>query len=458
MDCFWSTLKHEGVYGLYRGMAAPLVGTVFETSTLFFINGRLKRMLSEQGHLKPGEELPMPLVWVAGAGTGFFVSFVLTPIELVKCRLQVCTAPGSAESMYSGPMDCIRKSVAAEGVGVMYRGHFGTMLREIPGTAAWFAAYEWFARRMTPEGCSREDLPASTIITAGALGGVAYWVIMYPADTIKALQQIADSAPPPGPEQQAAAAAKLQAAQQSGAVAGASGGHGSGGVPGGPSGVIPGGGAHATGAAPAGSASLASSPAQVLRQAMRVGMASQGSAGLMSAVVATGSAELASVEQSSLGQCTQHRVESAGRTHSRLAGASAAAASRPGVSPALSAGCLPSMQRSPSAVGAMPQPRAAAGAGALAAPMSTLSSALQTVTHHAKAAVAALRAPSGPVPEVTLTGGPLSFGEVFRQVYKSAGVRGLYAGFLPTILRAAPSNAAIFVVYEMVNSRLKQLL
>ena len=166
---------------------------MFETSTLFFINGRLKRALSEAGQLAPGEELPMRLVWLAGAGTGLAVSFVLTPIELIKCRLQV-TAAGAPR--YAGPIDCLRRSLASEGYPVLYRGLFGTMLREVPGTAAWFAAYESFVRAMTPPGVLREELPPLTIITAGALGGVAYWCIMYPADTIKALQQIADSGAP----------------------------------------------------------------------------------------------------------------------------------------------------------------------------------------------------------------------------------------------------------------------
>ena len=124
------------------------------------------------------------------------VSWVLTPVELIKCRLQV-TGTGPAAPRYAGPIDCLRRSLAAEGYSVLYRGLFGTMLREVPGTAAWFAAYESFVRGMTPPGVRREDLPASTIITAGALGGVAYWCIMYPADTVKALQQIADTGAPP---------------------------------------------------------------------------------------------------------------------------------------------------------------------------------------------------------------------------------------------------------------------
>jgi hypothetical protein len=42
---------------------------------------------------------------------------------------------------------------------------------------------------MTPPGKTRSDLPAATIIGAGGLGGMAYWLAFYPADTVKSLMQ-----------------------------------------------------------------------------------------------------------------------------------------------------------------------------------------------------------------------------------------------------------------------------
>ena len=45
---------------------------------------------------------------------------------------------------YKGTWDCLSTSVRNEGAGVMYKGLVGTILREVPGTAAWFGAYETF--------------------------------------------------------------------------------------------------------------------------------------------------------------------------------------------------------------------------------------------------------------------------------------------------------------------------
>jgi hypothetical protein len=38
--------------------------------------------------------------------------------------------------MYSGPIDCVRKTLRTEGFPSLYTGHFATMLREIPGTSS----------------------------------------------------------------------------------------------------------------------------------------------------------------------------------------------------------------------------------------------------------------------------------------------------------------------------------
>jgi hypothetical protein len=150
------------------------------------------------GDLPPGAELPMPYVLLAGAGTGLAVSFVLTPIELVKCRMQVQGMQPLNMQRYSSTMDCLTRSIREEGMRVLYRGHLATMLRETPGTACWFGAYESFVRVMTPAGGKREDLSSLAIICAGGLGGMAYWAVMYPCDTVKSVQQTVTDQPARG--------------------------------------------------------------------------------------------------------------------------------------------------------------------------------------------------------------------------------------------------------------------
>eukprot|EP00850_Spirogloea_muscicola_P013175 SM000088S23716 [mRNA] locus=s88:266567:266962:- [translate_table: standard] len=44
--------------------------------------------------------------------------------------------------------------------------------------------------------------------------------------------------------------------------------------------------------------------------------------------------------------------------------------------------------------------------------------------------------------------------DAFRKVFAAEGVKGLYRGFGPAMARSVPANAACFLAYEVVRSRL----
>ena len=60
---------------------------------------------------------------------GFMTSFVLGPLELIKCRIQL----QGDRSVYKGPLDCLTKIYKNEGLRFgVFRGFMATFLREIP--------------------------------------------------------------------------------------------------------------------------------------------------------------------------------------------------------------------------------------------------------------------------------------------------------------------------------------
>ncbi|KAF8639117.1 hypothetical protein AX17_001732 [Amanita inopinata Kibby_2008] len=89
LDCLAKTWKNEGVRGLYRGLPAPIVGAMAETAALFLSYSYFQnviRSFTNMGHDPP---LSLPQLALAAGGAGLVASSVLTPIELVKCRMQV---------------------------------------------------------------------------------------------------------------------------------------------------------------------------------------------------------------------------------------------------------------------------------------------------------------------------------------------------------------------------------
>lgn len=188
------TVSDEGILALYKGVTSPLVGMMFETAVLFVVYGQLKIMLQKD----PNVPLTLKQYSIAGGLSGIATSFVLTPVELVKCRLQIQRnrlgdVTAAAAMKYKGPWDCLVKTVKEQGIKGIFRGLGPTLAREVPGNMAFFGSYEAMKQILTPEGKSTDELSIPRLVLAGGLGGVAYWSTFYPADVAKSRIQTTET-------------------------------------------------------------------------------------------------------------------------------------------------------------------------------------------------------------------------------------------------------------------------
>jgi len=207
LDCFRQSIAQDGIRSLYRGVSAPLAGAAAETACLFWTYGVAKDVLRATALANDtSDELPLSTMITAGAISGGMTSLVLTPIELVKCRMQApidtplertlaSRAKIGLSSPVLSPFTVIRDVFHREGLRGFWRGQLGTFLRETGGTAAWFGGYEatslYLKRRMAKQqqhqGTRPEDieLPLSSQMLSGAIAGMSYNFLFFPADTIK---------------------------------------------------------------------------------------------------------------------------------------------------------------------------------------------------------------------------------------------------------------------------------
>ena len=84
------------------------------------------------------------------------------------------------------------------GIRSVYRGSAMTLARDGPGSATYFASYEYVKRKMTPKdanGNPSGDLSLTAVMTAGGAAGVAMWIPVFPIDTIKSRLQSAEGRP-----------------------------------------------------------------------------------------------------------------------------------------------------------------------------------------------------------------------------------------------------------------------
>ncbi|KAL4923771.1 putative mitochondrial ornithine carrier protein AmcA/Ort1 [Aspergillus undulatus] len=199
LDCFRQSFQAEGLRGLYRGISAPMAGAAVENSCLFF-SYRVVQDLLRTTYYSSAEPLPLPALVFSGAASGSITSLALTPIELIKCKMQVPSeTPGTRAP---GPFKIIASVFRQDGISGFWRGQMGTLIRETGGGAAWFGGYEGVSAlfrsyQHLPSVSSSSEaetaaLPLHQQMIAGAAAGISYNFLFYPADTIKSRLQTED--------------------------------------------------------------------------------------------------------------------------------------------------------------------------------------------------------------------------------------------------------------------------
>lgn len=142
--------------------------------------------------LPQADPLPFSALLVCGAISGAFTSLALTPIELVKCKMQVPFQSFSARPQSA--LSIVASIWQHQGLLGFWHGQLGTLIRETGGSAAWFGSYEGTSllfRKVYKKG-TEETLPVWQQMSAGAVAGVSYNFLFYPADTIKSRMQTED--------------------------------------------------------------------------------------------------------------------------------------------------------------------------------------------------------------------------------------------------------------------------
>ncbi|KAL8688609.1 MAG: hypothetical protein Q9218_005516 [Villophora microphyllina] len=209
-DCFLQSLRapEGGFRSLYRGVSAPFFGAAVETSSLFFCYRIAQSALQKLDPSLPqgkGDKLPLGALLGCGAISGAATSLLLTPIELVKCKLQYPISNNGNTSAHQrrNPLTVIASVFRQHGLLGFWRGQLGTLIRETGGTAAWFGSYEVVLTGLrnysrsspsplmsrAPKEKTQRPSPLSHQLLAGASAGVSYNFIFFPADTIKSRMQ-----------------------------------------------------------------------------------------------------------------------------------------------------------------------------------------------------------------------------------------------------------------------------
>jgi hypothetical protein len=168
------------VRGLYAGAIPAATANAAENAVLFLTYRQISSALERHVGLNKSEQ-PF-LAGAAGGGcAAVLASLALTPIELVKCRMQV--QPNLTAALV------IRQVMATRGVLGLFTGLGATCSREIPGNFAFFGAYE-ASQSTFKEHTKVSEFPRALL--SGGIGGMSFWLVSLPMDTIKTQVQVSE--------------------------------------------------------------------------------------------------------------------------------------------------------------------------------------------------------------------------------------------------------------------------
>jgi len=186
IDCLVRTVKEEGIRGLYKGATPPMLATGCINSVMFGLMGLCKSHLQKDASIEP----TISQVMWCGMSTGWIISFLATPMEGIKSRLQVQYAlPPGKTPLYRGPIDCAWKLLRGGGVRALYIGWIATIFHR-GSNWSYFGGYEIAKRFLTPKEKEHSISPLASI-ASGAFAGTCFWLSCYPIDVIKNRMQTA---------------------------------------------------------------------------------------------------------------------------------------------------------------------------------------------------------------------------------------------------------------------------
>ncbi|CAN0472852.1 unnamed protein product, partial [Ectocarpus sp. 8 AP-2014] len=180
---------------LWKG-AAPMMWSVPAQNALLFAGYGAGLGWCSGGRQQDGAPSFLWHVFAGGCAGGFAQSFVMSPVELVKVRLQLedrvvlsaaaagtGTGGGGAFALATGVVRTFGLS------GLLSTGLGATMGRDVLPHGVWFASYEWckqeFSAREGVKACDNGALSVSAQLASGGIAATTAWLVGYPFDVIK---------------------------------------------------------------------------------------------------------------------------------------------------------------------------------------------------------------------------------------------------------------------------------
>ncbi|KAJ1442154.1 Mitochondrial carrier protein [Sesbania bispinosa] len=138
VDAITRMAKDEGVTSLWRGSSLTVYRAMLVTASQLASYDEFKEMILEKGVMRDGLGTHV----TASFAAGFVAAVVSNPVDVIKTRVMNMKVEPGAAPPYSGALDCVLKTVRAEGPMALYKGFVPTITRQGPFTVVLFVTLE----------------------------------------------------------------------------------------------------------------------------------------------------------------------------------------------------------------------------------------------------------------------------------------------------------------------------
>ncbi|RKF83862.1 Calcium-binding mitochondrial carrier protein Aralar1 [Golovinomyces cichoracearum] len=146
-------IRNLGLVGLYKGASACLLRDVPFSAIYFTSYNHLKRDYFGES---PTKSLSILQLLAAGAVAGMPASYLTTPCDVIKTRLQVEARKG--EASYTSLRHCVKTIYQQEGFKAFYKGGPARVLRSSPQFGFTLAVYE-LLQKFLPMPAAKDNTP-----------------------------------------------------------------------------------------------------------------------------------------------------------------------------------------------------------------------------------------------------------------------------------------------------------
>jgi len=177
LDCTRQVIKKSGMWGLWRGMGAPIMATGMLNMVLFTTSGFMKKIV-HRDHSRP--ITTREVIYSSLLTAPVYVTF-LSPVEVIKIRMQT-------NLKHAGPIACLRECIREEGPFGLVRGWTAALGMRLIGLPVYFGGYQFFKQTLAECQITQSHDVAIQLLSGGG-AGMCFWMANYPLDLIKTYNQ-----------------------------------------------------------------------------------------------------------------------------------------------------------------------------------------------------------------------------------------------------------------------------